>query len=481
MTVADNAPTPADALLQSLPPEWPDDTLREQIRALLVQSGGVVVSLDDDPTGVQTVHDIYALTAWTPDLLQREFAEPRPLFAVLTNSRAGSAAEAAETACAIAEGLADASRATGRPFAVISRSDSTLRGHFPTETDALTGLLGPYDATLLIPAFFEGGRITVDDVHLVRDGDHFVPAALTEFARDRAFGYSHSDLRRWIEEKTAGRVRATTVASLNLETIRGGGPDGLATILRTIADNRPVVVNAVTERDLEVVTLALLRAEAEGKRFLYRTAASFLRTRAGIAPRPPLRGADLLPPDGRPRGPGLIVAGSYVGRTGEQLDALLAPGDLPHHELAIAPLLDVTQRPAAVATARAALDAALREGRDAVLSTARAHVAGDTPEESLAIGRAVSTALVEIVGSLTARPGFVIAKGGITAHDLATHAFGARRILVLGQLLPGVPLWRLGAKSRHPDLLYTVFPGNVGGPTALREGYDAFRTAAAAG
>ncbi len=228
MPIAGDAPTAVDELLAGLPPEWPDAGLRERVRALLARSGEVVVSLDDDPTGVQTVHDIFALTAWEPAMLRREFAEPRPLFAILTNSRAGGADAAASLAREIAGGLAAASRETGRPFTIISRSDSTLRGHFPAETDALAAALGPPDATLLIPAFFEGGRITVDGVHLVREEDRFVPAALTEFARDRAFGYRHSDLRRWVEEKTGGRVRAADVASLPLALIRREGPRGVA-------------------------------------------------------------------------------------------------------------------------------------------------------------------------------------------------------------------------------------------------------------
>ncbi|HEX5503523.1 MAG TPA: nucleotide-binding domain containing protein, partial [Thermomicrobiales bacterium] len=124
-----------------------------------------------------------------------------------------------------------------------------------------------------------------------------------------------------------------------------------------------------------------------------------------------------------------------------------------------------------------AIAGALAAGRDAVLSTAREYVAGHTPAESLEIGRRVSSALVEIVAGLAVRPGFLIAKGGITAHDLATHALGGRRIFVPGQLLPGVPLWVLGAESRWPGLPYAVFPGNVGGPAALREAWSVERGA----
>jgi len=86
-------------------------------------------------------------------------------------------------------------------------------------------------------------------------------------------------------------------------------------------------------------------------------------------------------------------------------------------------------------------------------------------------------ALIEIVQQLaaTAHPGYLIAKGGITSHDLAAHGLGARRVDVLGQLLPGVPLWRMGPETRLPGLPYVVFPGNVGGPGALREAFEVLR------
>ncbi len=473
MPLSDQHPTPAAELLAGLPTEWPDDTLRAQIRAELARSGEVVVSLDDDPTGVQTVHGIRALIAPTADDVTREFRDADTLFAVLINSRAGDADAAIKGNRAIAAELAAASEATGRPFALISRSDSTLRGHYLAETDTLTELLGPFDATLIIPAFFEGGRITVEDIHFVREGDAFTPAARTEFARDRIFGYGASNLREWVAEKTDGRIAAGEVASLSIDLIRGGGPEGVAAALRDLRGGIPTIVNAASERDLEVVALATLIAERDGKRFLARSAASWLRARAGIAPLPPLRGADLPSREG----PGLIIAGSYVGRTSEQIDALLAPGDLTHFQLPIAPLLD-NRRAEFIAAATRSLVATLRGGHDAALSTAREHVAGADQADGLAIGRAVSTALIAILQGVAAevRPGYLIAKGGITSHDLAAEGLGARRVDVLGQLLPGVPLWRMGDETRLPGLPYVVFPGNVGGPDALREAFEILRT-----
>ena len=81
----------------------------------------------------------------------------------------------------------------------------------------------------------------------------------------------------------------------------------------------------------------------------------------------------------------------------------------------------------------------------------------------------VSDGLIEIVQKIAVRPRYLVAKGGITSSDTATAALGVVRATVAGQILPGIPVWRTGAESRHPGLAYIVFPGNVGGDDALVE------------
>jgi uncharacterized protein YgbK (DUF1537 family) len=125
------------------------------------------------------------------------------------------------------------------------------------------------------------------------------------------------------------------------------------------------------------------------------------------------------------------------------------------------------RRDSEIARAATAVEAALARGDDAVVFTSRDVARGATPEASLAIGERISQALCELVSRLHTAPRFLIAKGGITSSDLATRGLGMRRALVLGPLLPGVPVWRLGAETRFPRLTYAVFPGNVGGPDAL--------------
>jgi uncharacterized protein YgbK (DUF1537 family) len=468
------------ATLAKLPPEWPDDPL-PAIRAAVRAADEMLVVLDDDPTGTQSVHGINVLTGWSVDALRAELDSETPAVYLLTNSRSMPLAQAQSLNTEIGRNIQAAARPGGRRPVVISRSDSTLRGHFPGEVDALAAALGGgFDATLLIPAFIAGGRYTIDDVHYVADGDRLILAGETDFARDATFGYRASNLREWVAEQTGGRVPAARVAAISLETIRRAGPDGVATQLAQLHSGDICVINAASERDLAVAALGTLQAEARGKRFLYRTAASIVPLRAGIHPRPLLVRADLdLPASGPSTSSGgtggLIVIGSYVSKTSGQLEALLEQPGLAGVEIDVAKLLFGDDGEREIARVAAVAELRLRENQDVVLFTSRQLVTGAGAEHSLAIGRRVSNGLVSIVRSITTRPRYLLAKGGITSSDTATRGLNVERALVLGQILPGVPVWRLGPESRYPGMVYIVFPGNVGGPGALAEVVAALR------
>lgn len=120
--------------------------------------------------------------------------------------------------------LQTAAELSGIKPIVISRSDSTLRGHFPHEVDAVAKSMGEEDLPYLIFPFFpEGGRFTIDDIHYVAEGEDLVPAGDTAYAKDAAFGFTRSNLREWVEEKTKGRIKAEEVISISLADIRQGG------------------------------------------------------------------------------------------------------------------------------------------------------------------------------------------------------------------------------------------------------------------
>jgi uncharacterized protein YgbK (DUF1537 family) len=450
-------------LFDSLPPPWPEPLL-PQIRIRLQAAGECLVFLDDDPTGGQTLHGLPVLTAWDEGTLGNEVRQSDAFF-VVTNSRALREAEAVALAADAGARLHKIEETAGRRLHLGYRGDSTLRGHFPAETSALgRAVYGRHLPPLVFaPYFAEGGRFTVQDTQYVEQGPRLIPAAETEFARDPRFAYSQSNLKAWIEERTGGRVQAGDVVSVTIDDVRRAGPQAVATKLQDVPDGGVVIVNAACDRDLEVFVAGLLDAEAAGRRFLYRTAASFVRVRAGIEPRA-LLGASELRGGGTP---GLVIAGSYVERTTQQLERLLTLDGVSAVELEVERLVagEAVGQTRSVATA---VDAALAAGRDVVVYTSRGLL---TPpdHDPVAVGDSITRALCDVMGRLEQRPGFLLVKGGSTAYGIATRGLEMKRGVVLGQLLPGVPVWRLGPESRYPELPLVIFPGNVGGPEALAD------------
>src|SRR5688572_11449918 len=462
----------AEQLLSQLPPEYELDLLAT-IRKEFLKEEKTVVVFDDDPTGTQTCHDVMVLTAWTVALLVRELQKKPSILFILTNSRSYSNEKAIALNTEIGNNLLEAVKQTGRKIVAISRSDSTLRGHFPHEVKAIGDALELHEAVwILIPAFIEGGRFTINDVHYIVEQGELVPVSDTPFASDTAFGYTHSDLKNWVEEKSGGKIKASEVVSCSLDEIRVGGPEVVATKLISCSAQDVVIVNATSYKDLEVLAMGVLRAEKSGKQFLYRSSATFVSIRAGIAP-----GKILSPTKGNHSINGsLIVVGSYVPKTTSQLAYLL---ELKKHE---AIEINVTELFAGSLKSPKEIsiqvDRWLASGKDVVLYTSRQLQSGPDVASSLAINSTVSSFLVDIVKGLTVQPSFFLAKGGITSSDLASKGLGAASALILGQAIAGVPVWQLDRNSKFSEMIYIVFPGNVGDHTALYNVWNKFKSPA---
>jgi uncharacterized protein YgbK (DUF1537 family) len=433
-----------------------------------------VVVLDDDPTGTQTVRDVPVLTRWGVDDVDWALAQDTPGFFVLTNTRSLAPGDAAARTREVVERCLAAAASRGVEVVVASRSDSTLRGHFPLETDVITEVLTAHgrrvDGVVLAPAFPEAGRVTVAGVHYLRDGTG--DAALTlvaesEFAADPTFGYRSSRLADWVAEKSHGTIPADDVAELRLEVLRGDDP--------RLPPGRVVVIDALVDEDLRAAVRAILRAERDGARYVYRVGPSFVRARLGQSAHPPLLPAELAAVTGR--GHGLVVVGSHVGRTGRQLARITRP--ITHVEVDVPAVLDASRVDAHVAECVDAVADALTSGT-VVLATSRTLVTGDDEDASLDIARRVSAALVGVTGRAVERhrPAYVLAKGGITSSDVATEALRADRVRVRGSLLPGlVSLWQ-PVTGPAADLPLVVFPGNVGDDDALADVVDRMEEAA---
>ena len=434
-----------------------------------------LVVLDDDPTGTQSVADLPVVTGWSVEDLTWALSTGAPAVYVMTNSRSLDPADAERVNVEVVTNALAAAERAGARVAFVSRSDSTLRGHYPLEPATIADLLERagtrVDGIILSPAFPDAGRLTVHGTHYAGGpADGFVPVGRTEFAGDKTFGYSASFLPAWVEEKTAGAVGAADVAVIDLATLRTD-EDAVVAALSAARDRAPIAVDCVEENDLLLLARALQRAEDAGATFVYRVGPPFVRARIGQAPRAPLSAAEARPADFAPDSDaagGLVVVGSHVGLTGRQVDALRAATATPEVILDVPAVLDPARRDAHVLAVAERAAGALRSG-NVVVRRGGAFVAGRDAEESLDFARRVSAAVVEVVQRIVAArcPRFVIAKGGITSSDVAGRGLGINRALVRGPMLPGiVSLWEPqdGPAAGVP---YIVFAGNVGDDDSL--------------
>ena len=421
-----------------------------------------IIVLDDDPTGSQTVHSCLLLTRWDVATLKTALADAAPLFFVLTNTRGMDAERAAAVTREVCVNLKAALADYSGPVLFVSRSDSTLRGHYPVETDVMNAVLGPFDATLLTPGFFEGGRVTRDSTHyLIVDGTP-VPTHETEFARDSVFGYRSAYLPDYVAEKTGGRVAAADVARLTLTDLRAGKSGAW---LDALGNDAVGAIDGESPDDYRIFADAVLDAAARGKRLLFRSAASLLTALAKLPPQPVAAAAFAsLVRDGRP---GAVIVGSHVAKTTAQLGALLKQRGVVGLPLDVARL--PAERAAVVDELAASIAHAHAQGLTPVVFTSRAELKFASIAERLAFGEAVSGTLMDVVKRLPQTLGFLISKGGITSNDVLSTGLELTASRVLGQILPGVTVVQTPADHRLPRLPVVIFPGNVGGDDALAE------------
>lgn len=444
--------------------------LQEEVR----KNEKKIVVLDDDPTGVQTVHDISVYTGWDLDSIREGFAEEGKLFYILTNSRGLTVAQTTQVHQDIARRVAEVSRETGKDFILMSRSDSTLRGHYPLEPRLLKDIVEEetgvkIDGEVMCPFFKEGGRFTINDVHYVKYGDELVPAGETEFAKDKTFGYKASDIKEYIEEKTGGEFKACDVTSISLEDIRALDIDKIVDQLMQVRDFHKIVVNAVDYVDVKIFCVALYRAMAQGKHFMFRTAAAIVKEIGGISSQPLLTREQMITKE--TANGGVIVVGSHTEKTTRQLEELKKIPGIVSIEFDSDLVLDDVKFAEETRRVRSLIEETIAGGKTAVAYTRRKLlvIENDTKEEALIRSVKISDAVQSLVGELTVEPSFVIAKGGITSSDVGTKALRVRRANVMGQIRPGIPVWQTRSESKFPNTPYVIFPGNVGEDVTLRE------------
>ncbi|WP_298905943.1 four-carbon acid sugar kinase family protein [uncultured Nostoc sp.] len=424
-----------------------------------------IIVLDDDPTGSQTVHSCLLLMHWDVDTLRSGLQDDSPIFFVLTNTRSLTPESAASVIKEVCHNLKIALNAEGiEDFLIVSRSDSTLRGHYPIETDAIAQELGPFDAHFLVPAFFDGGRITRDSVHYLIIAGVPTPVHETEFARDSVFSYHHSYLPKYVEEKTQGRINAEVVERFLLADIRAGSLERLL----KLSGNQCAVVDGETQADLNRFAVDILAAASQGKRFLFRSAASILTALAALPSQP--IAAENMVQYVRQGKPGAVIVGSHVKKTTQQLAALLQVEGTVGIEVNVARLLDqgADESAALLTEIQQSIRAVHDAGKTPVVYTSRQELSFKDVNTRLEFGAKVSSLLMDIVRGLPSDIGFLISKGGITSNDVLSTGLALTSARLLGQILAGCSMVLTPSDhSQFPNLPVVLFPGNVGDADAL--------------
>ena len=393
-----------------------------------------LVILDDDPTGIQTVHGCLLITQWDADTVRMALQHEQPFFYMLTNTRAMTREEAACVVRSAMETVLEVNREFGYRLIFISRSDSCLRGHFPLETDVMRRVLQEYGVKVwpkvpFCPALIEAGRVTIDGVHYMKDGERLIPVSETEFAHDNVFAYHTSVLADYICEK-------------------GATPEEYQ------------IVNAATYDELYAFTQTLFN---EIKDFdgavVIRSSSSLPKAMSGIADKP-LLDRSILKEDGV----GCFIVGSHVQKTTRQLNALLAGQGVAGIEVDVERVLH--DGDALMQELLSEMKQRAEEGLTPVVYTSRKEVRLTDADERQHLGQRISDFLVEMVARLPFVPSYLVAKGGITSNDILTKGLALKSPEVLGQIVPNVPC----VMTDH--FPYIIFPGNVGGDDSLREVYE---------
>jgi len=444
-----------------------------EVASANAKSPSILVVLDDDPTGTQSVADLPVLTRWDVADFDWAFRQNAAAVYVLTNSRSLAEDEAARRNVEIVRNASESASALGLTLDFVSRSDSTLRGHFPLETDTIARTVREVsrveiDGVVIVPAFPDAGRVTIGGVHYMLAGTELTPVAETEFAKDATFGYGNSELAKWVQEKSHDRIDSGDVIVLDLGIIRAGSA-AVADAIAGAAASTPIVADALTEDDLRLLSLGLIEAESRGKKLLYRVGPPFVRARIGQEQRAPLTAAEIFPETSSGAVGGLIVVGSHVGVTTRQLVRLRSDKpDASTIEINVDAVIHSDDPSHLLSEVAAQVIAKLATG-DVIVHTSRLLMKTDDPAESLDISRRVSAAVVSVVQQTIAAtsPRFVIAKGGITSSDVAAHGMSIRHAIVRGPMLPGiVSLWE-PVDGPAKGIPYIVFAGNVGDDSSL--------------
>ena len=441
-----------------------------------------IIIFDDDPTGSQTVYGCPLLLNWDEKTLKKAFAKSSSLIFLLANTRSLSPEFAAERTREICSSIKKFFLQQGYSkddYFYISRGDSTLRGHGVLEPAILAEELGPFHATFHIPAFLEGGRTTENGIHFLNG----TPVHLTDFARDNIFGFSTSVLSEWIEEKSFGKIQAKNILHVDFKQLdmafnNDDGFKSLLVLLSRLENNISVVVDAKFPHHLKILARAIKEVSKE-KRFLFRTAASFINYLSELPPNPKST-EDLVHLKSKSNKfkykSGLIMVGSHVKLATNQLQVLLKDNSCIGLEISVSKLADIfTSRDNLKEILEmeeilfSKIDDILDIKKVPVLYTTREEMRFSSYSIRMNFGLELAEFMALLVGKINNKFGYIISKGGITTQLLLQKGLNFNQVDLKGQILPGLSL--VTGNSGLNNIPVVTFPGNLGDERTLLESF----------
>ncbi|UUX33537.1 four-carbon acid sugar kinase family protein [Fundicoccus culcitae] len=426
-----------------------------------------IIVLDDDPTGSQTLSDVPIYTAWDENTLRKAFKETSPMFYILTNSRALSKKETIKVHSDIMHNLTIIGKSLSSKFLIVSRSDSTLRGHYPIETQIISEFIPDLDGEIICPAFIESGRVTIDNVHYIMENNILLPVNKTEFAKDNTFGYENANLIDYIKEKH--EREDISIESISLDNLRSFNESEIMNILINISNFGKIIVNAENYLDLKIFVLFLFKAINKGKKFVVRSAASIVKL-LGIQFSDNI--INDITQDSKNKNGAMYIIGSHTNLTTRQFSRLKKIKDIYCIELDVKKFLSKKEKKGYIEQISKLIDKHIFNNTTVVIYTQREVIVGNNKEESLLISIEISDSIQQIVQKLSVKPRYILTKGGITSSDIAVKALGVKKAMVMGQIIKGVSVWQLGSESKFRKIPFIVFPGNVGNEWSLVEIYN---------
>lgn len=426
-----------------------------------------IIVLDDDPTGTQTVKDLPVYTEWSEELIEDGFKQSNNMFYILTNSRALNEEETTILHQEISSNIEKVSQRLNHPYLIISRGDSTLRGHFYLEPKVLDDAsTSGFDAIFYLPEFFEGDRFTYNGVHYLKEDGDYIPVSQSEFSNDTTFGFKSETMADFIEEKSKGAIESNQVYHITLEQIRKRKKKEIFNVFEALNNLDAVVVDALNDEDMDYFSACLTEYLAKNnKKFIFRTAASFVKAMCET----PGEIINLKNYKENNNG-GIIIVGSHVKKTSDQLNHLLNNTNIHSIEFDVKQVTKDTLNKY-IKEKTAQVEKIISNGEDVVVYTSRDVIKTENLINNLSISTNISNSLVEIIRSLQIQPKFIIAKGGITSSDVATQGLNIKKADVIGQVTKGVPVWLTGNEAKYQKMPYVIFPGNVGDEDTVTEVY----------